>query len=101
MNPLIILFLFVGCGAAFLFSWLSRFSTAPQTIEATIMEKNEFRQVIHIPRRVVVYKYTLVFDYEGKPITLFCDENDYLRFQIGDCGKVTFSGEMMLKFEKA
>ena len=38
--------------------------------------------------------------YDGKPITLFCDENDYLRFQIGDYGKVKFSGEMLLKFEK-
>ena len=100
MDGIVILGLMLLVGGIIGYRWLSRFSSMPEIVEGTIVDKNEIRKVIHVPKRIVTYEYNLVFEVNGNQMTLFCDENDYERFQIGDFGLIRYSGEMLLKFEK-
>ena len=50
-------------------------------------------------RRIKVTNW-FVFEVNEKRLTLFCDGNDYDRLNVGDIVKITYSGEMLLKFEK-
>ena len=102
MNPAILLWLAVVLFAAYKgFEFLSKYTNKPITSEGKIIEKDYDSERVGLPgRRYRKYTYWFVFEIEGQNITIFCDGNDYDRLNVGDIAKITYSGEMLLKFEK-
>lgn len=102
MNPAILLWVAVMVFAAYKgFEFLNKYSNKPESCEGQIIEKDNDSQRVGMPgRRYRKYTYWLVFEVSGHKLTLFCDENDYDRFQVGDYGLINYTGEMMLSFTK-
>ena len=83
------------------YEFLSKYSNKPMSCEGKIIDKDYHSERVGMPGgRYRKYTYWLVFEIDGQRLTLFCDGNDYERFEIGDFGKLNYSGEMLLKFEK-
>ena len=80
------------------YDFLSRYKGAPVHCDATVVDKKIKKAG---SRRTAKNLYYLFFKTEdGTEIKLKTDGIDYERFDIGDFGKLNYSGEMLLKFEK-
>ena len=83
------------------FEWLSKYKEAPQTIRGKIVGKDYKLEIKRgFPRDICSTTQWIVLEVGNKTMTLFCDGNDYERLNIEDVVKITYSGEMLLKFEK-
>ena len=102
MNPAILLWIAMMLFAAYKgFEWLSKYKEAPQTISGKIIGKDYKLEIKRgFPRNIYSTTQWVVLEVENNTMTLFCDGNDYDRLNIGDIVKITYSGEMLLKFEK-
>ena len=102
MNPAILLWIAMMLFAAYKgFEWLSKYKEAPQTISGKIIGKDYKLEIKRgFPRNIYSTTQWIVLEVENNTMTLFCDGNDYERLNVGDIVKITYSGEMLLKFEK-
>ena len=103
MNPAILLWLAMMLFAAYKgFEFLGKYTNKPISCEGKLIEKEYASEWKGLPRRrYLKFTYWFVFEVNEKRLTLFCDGNDYDRLNVGDIVKITYSGEMLLKFEKA
>ena len=101
MNPAILLWLAMMLFAAYKgFEWLSKYKEAPHTISGKIVGKDYKLEIKRgFPRNIYSTTQWFVLEVENNTMTLFCDGNDYDRLNVGDIVKITYSGDMLLKFE--
>ena len=102
MDYAIVLWLAMMLFAAYKgFEFLSKYANKPMSCEGKLIEKNYDSQRVGMPgRRYRKYTYWFIFEVDGQQLTLFCDGNDYERFQVCDYGVINYTGEVLLKFEK-